>query len=192
MRAYRDAVAAACVAAMVNAVLLVFLVRATRIEVATSDTPVPVSTLQVTWIKRAPPAPPGFTPPSAASAPTRTEPARTRKRRPPASAGAPTTPSPMEMIATPIVIGTHLMGEPRLNFSPNPLAPSPRDVARRNILPAFDMRDTTLLGKLTGMGQASLCHELRQLARGSDGLLATRRVSRDVVLRTMQERGCPL
>jgi hypothetical protein len=192
MRFQVDAVVAAVVAMAVNGVLLVFLSRAARIEVVGTEDSASEKALQVVWIQRAPSPPPNVAPPMSTSIIARTKPRGTPTRVAPTPI-TPAMPIPSAAIEAPAPTApprAELFIEKRVDFAPNPLAPKPRDLARRNILPAFEMRDTSILGKVTGLGQANLCHELRQLARGSDRQLTTHRVSREVVLRTMEERGC--
>lgn len=54
----------------------------------------------------------------------------------------------------------------------------------------FAMRDASIGGRLERLGRNMLCRDLRLLAKGSDLQLQRRGVSRDVVIRTMQNQDC--
>ncbi len=82
------------------------------------------------------------------------------------------------------------------NASTGPVGSFQRPIVRsesdnlsgKRILPKFNMQDSSVMGKLSRMGRVSECGELRAALRRS----ASNGASLDVIIRSMQARGCKI
>ena len=138
--------------------------------------------LQVHWIRRLPPAlpPPAPAPGKrAGDAPAAT---LRKSAAPPRAAGATMAQE------DPVSPDLHLPspGEASERFAPDPLRRSTQSFDPANAWPRIVMRDAALRGRIAGMSAASACSELRALLRRPDAAAP----SPDVILRSMQARGC--
>jgi hypothetical protein len=65
-----------------------------------------------------------------------------------------------------------------------------KPILKRQASTTFAMQDSSIMAKFDRLGVASLCNNLRILVRGSDLQLRQHGVSREVVVRTMQNEKC--
>lgn len=72
------------------------------------------------------------------------------------------------------------------DFQTSSARPESDDFAGKNILPEFNMQDSSVMGKLSRMGRVSECGELRAALRKGSSNSA----SLNVIVRSMQARGC--
>lgn len=185
MTTYADRSAAATLTVLLNALFLSWLCAL----VAQSATPGLPETdgLQVTWVA---PAPAKLT-----SLHTMSTYTVSRARR----QVEPVAPSPIHD-STSDPPASHVMSDDHwsevapskrnvhadITFEPRTFVTKPLslDVQR---LPTFDIRDSSVMGKLSRMGHSGVCRELR-------AALADRasRSAVDTIIRTMQANGCPI
>lgn len=178
MNERRDA-AVACAIAVTATLASLALLRVATPRVAGVER-LQDEALQVTWITR-PPLPVADRPVREDQAASHSVSMPTVQRtfvEPPIAPAPNTSPPPTVRLHMPDLVGP--------SFARDPLRRAQRDLATPNRLPGIVMRDSSFMGRITALSTISACGELRALLRrgGADA------PNPDVILRSMQARGC--